>query len=100
MMSFPLNFARWLRPDKDYMEVPRCETCRYWWKHPWLAEPGGYCARTLGGQSAREYTEVTGKTPPQTKLIEVWDARYDGGAWTAPSFGCVEWEAKERGKDE
>lgn len=63
--------------ETPYMEVPRCETCR-WWER--LDGSVGVCRRAGA---------VTADGEP------VMLVSGDGRLLTAPSFGCVQWEDKE-----
>jgi hypothetical protein len=66
-----------LKPDTAYMEVPRCDGCR-WWKESLM--PGrGPCAMSMrrdGGLS-----------------VFMPDQR-PGQVWTRADFGCVQFEAR------
>lgn len=54
-----------------------CDTCRWW--HPPALTPLGLCNRS---------------TMPDGKLSTF--ARM-GAVWTAPDFGCVQWETESAG---
>lgn len=61
-----------------YMEVPRCDGCR-WWKEIdtyGIGKRYGWC------KNPREKFGIA-SPPPAAEL------------WTLPDFGCVEWQEKE-----
>jgi hypothetical protein len=67
------------KPDTWYMEVPRCDTCR-WWDAGNSRE--GTCLRT-------DHAGALAMPFPTNA-----DSAADAGLQTAPDFGCVQWEAK------
>ena len=64
-----------LKPDTAYMEVPRCETCKYWQKDHSYEEPSGICLR-------------------QESYGKIWSDCGDYTIMTSGDFGCVQYEAK------
>lgn len=63
-----------MKPEVAYMEVPRCATCKHWYKGLGQHHDIGQCLRPYDSDS------------------KVWPDRNDLN--TKASFGCVEWEKK------
>lgn len=69
------------------MRCGNCRDCKWWHMSPmldhWLGR--GVCELTV-------YTKVEGLVHPETKaLVSGYD---DHCLFTAPDFGCVQWEGK------
>lgn len=69
------------KPNSLYMEVPRCDGCRWW--------------RRLDGSVGRCGMPGSVRANGLPSMLVVVD---QAGGWrliTAPGFGCVEWQEKE-----
>lgn len=71
--------------EQGLMPVPRCDTCRH-------RDRDGVCTLvrwTLGGSAPMSV--------PETLMVVTHPnmARTTAALYTAPDFGCVQWEAKD-----
>lgn len=73
------------KPDTAYMEVPRCDGCR-WWKPFNEVRHMGDCTlfQCTGGEQVH----------PMVGLQLTRTGTGEGTVVTDPDFGCVKWEAK------
>jgi hypothetical protein len=82
-MALPVPFV--LKPDTAYMEVPRCDSCRFWKSHAPGIDHMGDC----------ELFECRGKAQVhhESKLIVSRTHSGEATIITMPDFGCVQWES-------
>lgn len=71
----------------EYMPVPRCDGCRWWWRDG--GEAGtGVCVANY--QSAR----YVGHEWPDGRAVKMWTDCGEMTIRTDADFGCVQWESK------
>lgn len=87
-MAPPVPFV--LKPDTAYMEVPRCDRCRWW---ECSADPhNGRCRLFSSDGEVRHVHRIDRRA--------IVASNYDEPAipgtefLTQASFGCVQWEAR------
>jgi hypothetical protein len=66
-----------MKPDTAYMEVPRCDGCRFW--RPSIVAGRGPCAMSLRRDGG---------------LSVFMPSLQQGQVWTSADFGCVKFEAR------
>ena len=95
-----METSQTFKPGVAYMEVPRCDRCRFWvdppddWSHR-AAYVQALRPGSVGRRCARVETEDGSPLKNGTLAFAVDSEEYAAWLETMPGFGCVQFEEKK-----